>query len=78
MGSQATGMATGRALTTEAEREYLRGEHGDQRKYEAKSRVRSRINERLAEDIELFEEEAPELLNEVRGVICEEGDESKG
>ncbi|MBV0900178.1 hypothetical protein KTS37_00110 [Halomicroarcula salina] len=65
-------MATGRALTTEAEREYLRGEHGDQRMYEARSRVKSRINEQLAGDVELFENEAPELLEELRQVVCED------
>jgi len=68
-------MATGRALTTETEREYLRGEHGEQRMYEARSRVKARINERLSEDIELFEEEAPELLDKVREVACEDGDD---
>ena len=66
-------MATGRALTTETEREYLRGEHGDQRMYEARSRVKSRINEQLAEDVDLFEDEAPELLEVLREVVCEDG-----
>jgi len=66
-------MATGRALTTETEQEYLRGEHGDQRMYEARSRVKSRINEQLAEDVDLFEDEAPELLEVLREVVCEDG-----
>jgi len=65
-------MATGRALTTETEREYLRGEHGEQRMYEARSRVKARINERLAEDVELFEEEAPSLLEELQQAVCED------
>ena len=39
--------------------------------YEARSRVKARIRERLAEDVELFEEEAPELLEEIRDVVCE-------
>ena len=65
-------MATGRALTTETEREYLRGEEGEQRMYEARSRVRARIREQLADDVELFEEEAPELLEELRGVVCDD------
>ena len=73
MSPQAAGMATGRALTTETEREYLRGEHGDQRMYEARSRVKSRINEQLAEDVDLFEDEAPELLEVLREVVCEDG-----
>jgi len=67
-------MATGRALTTETEREYLRGEHGDQRMYEARSRVKARIREQLTEDVELFEEDAPELLDELREVVCNERD----
>jgi len=71
MAAQSKGMATGRALTTETEREYLRGEHGDQRMYEARSRVKARINERLAEEVELFEEDAPELLDELREVVCD-------
>lgn len=64
-------MATGRALTTETEREYLRGDHGDQRMYEARSRVKARINEQLAEDVELFGDCAPALLDELRDVVCE-------
>ena len=67
-------MATGRALTTETEREYLRGEHGDQRMYEARSRLKARINERLTEDVEVFESDAPELLDVLREVVCEEND----
>ena len=71
MSDRSSSMATGRALTTETEREYLRGEHGKQRMYEARSRVKARINERVAEEVELFEEDAPELLDELRGVVCE-------
>lgn len=72
MAAQSASMATGRALTTETEREYLRGEHGDQRMYEARSRVKARINEQLADDVELFQEEAPSLLEEMRDVVCGE------
>lgn len=64
-------MATGRALTTETEREYLRGEQGDQRMYEARSRVKRRIREELARDVELFKGDHPELLEELREVVCE-------
>jgi len=67
-------MATGRALTTEYERECLRGEHGDQRMYEAKSRIKKRINEVLAEDIDLFENHATGLNAELREVVCEVDD----
>mgnify|MGYP006276947465 CR=1 FL=1 len=65
-------MATGRALLTETEREYLRGEHGDQRMYEAKSRINRRIGEELSTDVELLEEEQPELLAALQDVVCNE------
>lgn len=63
-------MATGRGITTESEREYLRGEHGDQRRYEAKSRIKKRIQEQVAEDVTVFAEETPELLDELREIVC--------
>lgn len=64
-------MATGRALTTEYERECIRGEHGKQRMYEAKSRVKRRINEALSDDVDLFGEHAEELNDVLREVVCE-------
>lgn len=69
---QTTSMARGRALMTETERENLRGEHTDQRRYEAASRVRSRIHDELAVDIELMKEHHPDLLDELREVVCEQ------
>ncbi len=65
-------MARGRALLTETEREQIAGKHGDQRKYEAISRVRSRIQEELSKDMELFEEHKPELADELREAVCED------
>ena len=65
-------MTTGRALTTETQREYLAGEEGEQRMYEARSRIRARINGPLKDDIELFAEHAPGLLEELREVVCED------
>ncbi|WP_455448321.1 hypothetical protein [Natrinema thermotolerans] len=67
-------MAKTRALLTETEREQIAGEHGDQRRYQATSRVRRRIEEELSKDIEVLEEHHPELLEELRDVVCEEGD----
>jgi hypothetical protein len=64
-------MTTGRALLTDREKDYLRGEEGDQRKYEAVSRVRRRIQTVLSEDIDVLEETKPELLEELRSVVCE-------
>jgi len=65
-------MSTGRGLLTEGEREYLRGESGDQRMYEARSRFRRRIKEPVTEDVKLLEEHQPELLEELRRIVCEE------
>jgi hypothetical protein len=64
-------MAQSRALITETEREYIAGQHGDQRKYEAVSRVRARINDELTMDKELLRNHHPELLDELQQVICE-------
>jgi len=66
------GMAKTRALLTETEREQIAGDHGDDRRYQATSRVRRRIEDELAEDIEILKEHHPELLKELRGVVCED------
>ena len=63
---------TQRALLTETEREYLAGEHGDQRMYEARSRVRRRITEQFVEDLDHLDEHSPDLLDELRDVVCED------
>lgn len=68
-------MATGRGLTTEYDRECLRGEHGDQRRYEARSRVRARIHDELVEEIDEFAEHSPNLLTELREVVCPHGND---
>jgi hypothetical protein len=69
---QASGMAQSRALITETEREHIAGEHGDRRRYEAVSRVRSRINDELTTDIEILEKHHPDLLEELQEVVCED------
>jgi len=65
-------MARGRALLTETERRHIAGDESKQRKYEAVSRVRARINDELGEDIQTLEKHHPELLAEIREVVCEE------
>jgi hypothetical protein len=70
-GTNQFNMARGRALLTEHEREALAGKHSDQAKYEAISRARARMQEELTADMELFAEHKPELLNELREVVCE-------
>jgi hypothetical protein len=68
-------MAKTRALLTETEREQIAGEHGDSRKYQATSRVRGRIQEELESDVEILKKYHPDLLDELREVVCEEVDE---
>jgi hypothetical protein len=65
-------MARTRALLTETEREQIAGEHGDDRRYQATSRVRRRIREELTHDVEVLREDQPDLLDELRAVVCED------
>jgi len=66
-------MARGRALMTEAEKEHIRGERdSEQRKYESVSRVRARIEEELTTDVEIMKENHPELLQDLREVVCDD------
>jgi transcriptional regulator of met regulon len=64
----------GRALTTDRDREQIAqvGDVTDSGHYQAVSRVRRRIGENLAEDVELLKEHHEELLKELREVVCEE------
>jgi hypothetical protein len=39
--------------------------------YEARSRFRTRIEESVSEDVELLEQHQPELLEELREIVCE-------
>lgn len=71
-------MARTRALLTETEREQIAGEHGDKRRYEAVSRARRRVKDELTRDVELLEQHHPELLAEIRDVVCENGGEDDG
>lgn len=64
-------MAKSRALLTDLEREQIAWDHGEDRRYQATSRVRRRINEELTEDIQVLEEHHPELLEELREVVCQ-------
>ena len=63
----------GRALTTDRDRRQIAkaGDATDSERYQAVSRVRRRIDENLAEDVELLKEHHPELLSELREVVCE-------
>ena len=64
-------MAKTRALLTETERDQIAGEHGDDRRYQAVSRIRSRINDELTSDVEVLRENHPALYEELQEVVCE-------
>ncbi|WP_323677591.1 hypothetical protein [Halorubellus sp. PRR65] len=65
-------MARTRALLTERDRELLAEEDGGNRRYQAISEIRSRITEEMSTDIEVLEENHPQLLEELREVVCED------
>ena len=69
-------MAEYRAIMTTTDRERITGEADvpDSKRYEATSRIRSRIDE-LETDVEILAEHRPDLLDELREVVCEEGDD---
>ena len=65
-------MARTRGLLTERDRELLADEDADNRRYQAISEIRSRINDEVSTDVELLQEYHPELLEELRDVVCTE------
>lgn len=62
-----------RALTTDRDRKQIARVEGvsDSEHYQAVSRVRRRLRENMAEDIELLREHHQDLLEELREVVCE-------
>lgn len=58
---------------TETDRRQIRGAEDidENKQYQAVSRVRDRLGE-LRQDIDVLEEEHPELLGEIREIVCEE------
>ena len=65
-------MARTRALLTERDRELLAEEDGGNRRYQAITEIRSRISEELSTDVEVLEENHPQLLEEMREIVCED------
>jgi hypothetical protein len=65
-------MSRRRALLTDRERELIAGENvtDDTYRYQAASRIRNKIDEELTEDIEILREHHPQLLSELRDVVC--------
>lgn len=59
---------------TTTDRERITGEVtvSDEKRYQSIHRVRSRIEE-LETDVDVLAEHHPELLEELRNVVCDEG-----
>ncbi len=66
-------MTRSRGIITFTERERIAGEDEvkDSKRYQAISRVRRRINEEVTDEVEILKEHHPELLQELRDVVCE-------
>ena len=71
---QPAGMAKSRALITDTEFDRISGEADveDAKRYQAVSRVRKRIRDELPRELEMLREHHPELLQDLKDVVCEE------
>ena len=63
-----------RAVMTETDREHISGESNptQDQQDQAVYRVRQRINEELIKDIEILKENRPDLVEELRAVVCKD------
>lgn len=70
-------MSKYRAIMTTTDRERISGEVDvpDEKRYQTVHRVRSRINE-LETDVDVLKKNNPELLTELREVVCEDDGET--
>jgi broad-specificity NMP kinase len=71
MQEERTDMAR-RALLTEGERAAIQNPETRDNPYVAVSRVRKKVEDELPRDVEILEKHHPELLQELRAVVCEE------
>lgn len=62
-------MSQGRALLTTREREAIAGEASDSYYHKTRSYFRDRLDE-LEKDLDVLAEHDPELLDELREVVC--------
>lgn len=75
--AEASAVTGRRALLTEREREVLADPAEDGRLRAQKiSKIRRRVRENIETDIELLAQHDPELLGEIREVVCEEENRS--
>ena len=61
------------AIMTDIDREHVseQGDPSDQQVDQSVYRVRQRINEELPEDIAVLKEHRPDLLDELKDVVCD-------
>lgn len=66
-------MARTRALLTKTDRKQISNteEADENKRYQAISRVRSRIQDELPKDVEVLREHHPELYEELQDVVCQ-------
>ena len=69
-------MTRRRAILTDRERELLRDDDAGDQRYVAVSRVRTKIQEELVEDISILQESHPALYEELRDVVCDGAQEA--
>lgn len=65
-------MARTRAILTERDREVLSSDEKGNRYYQVVSEVRARVRDNLTDDVEILEENHPQLLEELREVVCKD------
>jgi len=65
-------MSRRRALLTDRERELIADMDAEDSRYVAISRVRTKIQEELPQDVELLKENHPGLFEELQEVVCDE------
>lgn len=72
MTQTSSSMGRYRAIMTETDREHIagKGEPTDRQVDQSVYRVRLRISEELTRDIDVLEEYRPDLLDELRSVVC--------
>lgn len=67
------GMSRYRAILTDTDRDHISGESepSQEQKDQAVYRARQRITEELPHDIEILAEHRPDVLKELREVVCD-------
>ena len=74
---QSDEMSRRRAILTDRERELIASDDESEKEYQyqAASRVRNKIQDELTRDVEILEEHHPDLLEELRNVVCDTDNE---